>query len=88
MAATRQQNRCESGYTKGWDSTCALALKDPHAEHDIYGCPGISDKENNNVLVHEPKLKETPEEKADCAAMQKALVNQHLASPNQVVPCI
>ena len=43
-------NPCSDGYTKGWDKTCALALKDPNAEHDIYGCPGISDQIINKLL--------------------------------------
>ncbi len=38
----------------GPDQTCKLALKDPNAEHDIYGCPGVSDNEINKVLNSEP----------------------------------
>lgn len=42
LTSTDSIDRCNSGYTKGWDSTCAQALSNPSAEHDIYGCPGVS----------------------------------------------
>lgn len=38
----------------GPDQTCKLALEDPNAEHDIYGCPGVSDNEINKVLNSGP----------------------------------
>lgn len=58
-------DKCDAGFTKGWDSTCASALANPNAEHDIYGCPGISDKKINEILnsEHTPL---TPAEKAAC----------------------
>lgn len=44
------QQRCESGYTHGWTTTCKEALTNPYAQHDVYGCPGVSADKIAEVL--------------------------------------
>jgi hypothetical protein len=56
LTADHNEDRCTDGYIKGWDSTCQQALRDPDAEHDIYGCPGVSDKTINHIVQHVTKL--------------------------------
>lgn len=58
------QNRCESGYSAGWNSTCAQALENLHIDHsDIGSCPGFTDKQ----IQCDPVAQQTPQEKAECA---------------------
>jgi hypothetical protein len=75
---TINYDRCLQGYVKGWDSTCASALKDPDARHDIYGCPGISSQMIDKVMTadsvrwnaaHSLNSTEIAEHKAECAIL-------------------
>jgi integrase/recombinase XerD len=51
LTADHNEERCTDGYQKGWDSTCAEDLANPNAEHDIYGCPGISADKYGAILT-------------------------------------
>jgi hypothetical protein len=42
-------DRCSSGYVHGWVQTCKQALTNPTAEKDVYGCPGVTDKQITNA---------------------------------------
>lgn len=72
------------------------ALSDPNAEHDIYGCPGISDKMINDVLnadAEHDKALITPEYKAECAKAEAAVEAElsnitSIREPKGGVPCI
>jgi hypothetical protein len=78
LTADLNEDRCNDGYTKGWDSTCRGALNDPNAEHDIYGCPGISDKMIGKVMDEDSardkvSLNSTQiaQQKTECAKLQE-----------------
>lgn len=66
---------CDAGYLKGWDSTCATALSNPDAEHDIYGCPGISHAAIDKILNSDSE--QFKEQDNNTAAEKAACANAH-----------
>jgi chitinase len=70
LTSENSQNRCQSGYSAGWNSTCAQALENTHIDHsNIGGCPGFTDKQIQEIQTHDPVTKQTPQEKAECNAL-------------------
>jgi hypothetical protein len=49
-------NGCKSRYTHGWDETCRQASSNPDAEHDIHGCPSVSNHRIDQQLDRDSKL--------------------------------
>lgn len=86
------QNRCESGYSAGWNLTCAQALENPHIDHgDIGSCPGFTDKQIQEIQSHDSVPKQTAQEKAECAVMnhiaRKFDKARGIAEPKGGLPC-
>jgi hypothetical protein len=91
LTADHNEDRRTHAYTAGWDSTCQQALQDPNAQHDIYGCPGVSDKTIIHILDVDAaryKASLTPSDKAqikaDCASTWSAK-NQTIVVGGKIV---
>lgn len=56
LSADDNEDRCDSGYSAGFNATCHIGWANPNANHNISGCPGIKDAMVDKRLLAEGKI--------------------------------